>query len=130
MTKKTATTAAGLMATLALLTLAGCSKPGIAGKWNGTADVAGQKLSSTMEFKPDGTVTQDSKTPLGEVNATGTYQTSGENLTIHVDKITAMGKTVDAPPQMKDQTATFKVEGDTLSMTRNGQTVNFTRVKE
>jgi hypothetical protein len=88
-------------------------------------------LALTMEFKPDNTMTQVAKAPMiGDLNVTGTYKVEGDRIEIHPEKVTAMGRSMNLPSQQQAQSSTFKLEGDTLTITQNGQPVTFTRVKE
>jgi len=138
------TRATGLLLVALLLLLAGCSRPSVVGKWSGNLDLAklmpvgpntlpvgmSPNIALTMEFKPDNTLTQVAKAPFGDVPITGTYKVDGDRIEMHLEKATMMGRTMNLPSPQQPQSSTFKVEGDTLTITRNGQPVTFTRVKE
>jgi len=109
----------------AVVLTVGCKKPGLEGKWTGSVS----NMQSTLEFQGGGTFKQTSTAPVvGSVEATGTYKIEGEKVNITVSDAKAGGKSVIAmlPPQMKQQSVTFKVDGDSLTL--NGATL--TRVKE
>jgi hypothetical protein len=122
------------------LTLLGCSKPSVVGKWQGTQSVqspmGNQSLSFTTEYKADGTFSQNATVANMNIGAKGTYKVDG-------DKVTSSVTSVDAPPMIKamaepalkkqiNQTVSFKVEGDNLTFTGKGpsETLTMTRVKE
>ena len=59
-----------VVATLGV-SLVGCAKPSPVGKWSGT--VAGM-TGSTIEFTADNKVKQTATSPMGSVDAEGTYK--------------------------------------------------------
>jgi hypothetical protein len=129
-------TKAGFTAMLltTLLLIAGCSRPQVAGKWTGSvAQTSGPNISSTIEFKPDGTVTKAIKTPAGEVSASGTYTMAGDKLTLRVSKVTtttSAGSVTGVMSQPPAEVSAVSVQGDTLSLSQNGRTTRFTRARE
>lgn len=115
---------------VAFLLLGGCAPATPVGKWNGVMDVKGVQLAATIEFKADGTLAQTTKSPLGEMSATGTYKVDGDKLALHVNTLQLGSVQIPVPAQVADQNATFKIEGDKMTFTRDGKDVPFTRVKE
>jgi hypothetical protein len=116
-----------------VIALLGCAKPGVVGTWKGTvsAGPAGQ-IPTTFVLKDGGTFTQTTKVPTGEVVGTGKYTIDGEKLTFTVTDATMGGKSVfnELPAAMRNQSTTFKREGDTLTLTtESGQTMSLTAVK-
>jgi hypothetical protein len=124
--------------TVLSLTLLGCSKPSVVGKWQGSQSIqspmGNQNLNFTTEYKADGTFSQSATVANMNVGAKGTYKVDG-------DKVTSTVTSVEAPPMIKkfveptlkkqvNQTVSFKVEGDNLTFTGAGQTMTMTRVKE
>ncbi|GAB4452523.1 MAG: hypothetical protein OHK0029_03610 [Armatimonadaceae bacterium] len=116
--------------------LAGCA-PSIVGKWNGNQSfpvpVTGQNINVgvSMEFKDDGTMTQDINTPLGNFSTKGTYKTEGENINYSLEAASAGGRTINLPENVRSLDGTFKVESDTLTLTgKNGNSMTLNRVKE
>ena len=115
-------------ASLALF-LFGCAKPTPVGKWSGNYQVMNMSLATTLEFKTDGTMTQTTKTPVGETSGVGTYRVEDDKLALHLTKITLASREIPVPAKMSDQSAAFKLEGDKLTLTRDGKAMEFTRVK-
>lgn len=130
-----------LIAVGAATLLAGCA-PSVVGKWKGSLPVpmtgGSTTVPLTVEFKKDNTFEQTVNTPLGTLNASGTYTTEGQNLSASVSKILANGNDMTAriPAQVKQAmtpSGTFKVEGDKLILTGekdSNQNVTLDRVKE
>jgi hypothetical protein len=124
---------ANLLLLLAVpLLAAGCTQSRAIGKWNGAGKTPYQKVSTSLEFKPDGTLIQATNTPAGTVSATGTYKMNGDTVNLHVSKVTTTfpsgGSIIGQMSQ--DRVATVNVQGDTLSLTQNGHTAQYTRSKE
>ena len=88
-----------LLSVLTCLLLVGCSgqRKALVGKWR---DDAG---TTTVEFSPDGKAALEQ---LGVANPTW-YKVKGNQLTIGA-----------VPGQLQDNVVTFKVSGDTLTMSR------------
>jgi hypothetical protein len=122
------------------ITLLGCAKPSVVGKWQGSQEVkspmGNQQVNFTTEYKADGTFVQSATVANMNIGAKGTYKVDG-------DKVTSSVTSVDAPdmikkfvePTMKkqiNQTVSFKLEGDNLTFTGSGagQSMSMTRVKE
>ena len=117
---------AALVVSVAALTV-GCKKPGVEGKWQGQL----QGMSSTIEFKPSGEFTQSSQIPIGTVEGTGTYKVAGENISLTVTDAKVGGRSVLAmlPPAQKQQSGTWKREGDSLTLTMGKSSASLTAVK-
>lgn len=111
----------------AIVLTVGCKKPGVEGKWQGTV----QKMSTTMEFMADGQFKQSTTAPMAQIEATGTYKVTGENITITIADAKAGGRSVIAmlPPAMKQQSGTWKRDGDKLNLTVGTGTVELTAMK-
>lgn len=114
---------------LPALTL-GCAKKTVVGKWSGTQN----GMNVTMEFKDGGAFTQDTTTPMGPIQAVGTWKVAGESITLATTDVTMKGASVMAmiPANMKamlNQNATFKFEKDDLILTNKGQSLTLTPLK-
>jgi hypothetical protein len=133
-----------ILSSLALgaLILTGCAQPSVVGKWQGTQNiqspVGNQSLSVTTEYKADNTFNQSVSTPMGSISVKGTYKLEG-------DKMTSSLVSLDAPPMIKtlaepalkkqiNQTVTYKVTGDALTLSTNAggknDSLTLNRVKE
>jgi uncharacterized protein (TIGR03066 family) len=127
----------GVLVSLATM-LFGCAKPSLVGKWKGTQSVqspmGNQQVDVSMEYKADGTFVQSATTKVGNIGAKGTYTVDG-------DKVTSSVSSIEAPPMIKsfvepmlkkqiNQTSTFKIEGDNVTLSKEGNSVSMTRVKE
>lgn len=131
----------------AVCLLAGCaSKPGIEGKWSGTAPFdSGGMAAVSYEFLPDGVVamaaTKSAATPsaklkpgiaemmfpgladIASVHAVGKYSVKDDLLTITPKQVTLRDKKGQEPaftPTLKKETQVnrFKIDGQTLTMDR------------
>lgn len=119
--------AAALLIPTLVLTV-GCKKPGVEGKWQGTM----QNMSTTMEFKTGGQFAQTLQPPVGgQIVGTGAYKVTGENITLNVTDATVGGKSIFAmlPAASKQQSGTWKREGETLTLAMNTGSVTLTQVK-
>ena len=126
------------VSTLTLLTLlTGCSKPSLVGKWKGVQNIqspmGAQSVDINTEYKSDGTFAQDVNTKMGNISVKGTYKVEG-------DKVTSALSSLDAPPMIKavaepmlkksiNQTTAFKIEGDTLTLSKDSGALTMSRVK-
>src|SRR6185436_20454300 len=97
--------AGGLLLVALQVLLGGCAKPTVVGKWTGTVDLFGQKMPAVMEFKKDGTLTQNLKSSIGEAAASGTYTVDGKHLAMYLQKVSALGKTINLPENSKSTAA-------------------------
>ncbi len=121
---------------LALPIFAGCGRPGLVGKWQGSMARGGAALPVTMEFRPDGTMTdsvgfQSAAGPMTLV-MTDTYAVKGDTLTLTQTGTTVNGRAAPNDPRMRTtRSAAFRVDGDTLTLTPPGnpQSLTLTRVK-
>jgi hypothetical protein len=122
------------------ITLLGCSKPSVIGKWQGTqtaqTPMGSQQINFTTEYKADGTFNQSATVANMNIGAKGTYKVDGDKVTSSVTSVEApeLIKKIAEPTLKKqiNQTVTFKVEGDNLTFTGKGagETMTMTRVKE
>ena len=113
---KTSRCAVWALCLLVLIPLAGCAKKNpLVGTWTGTINIpigpTQQSLAVTYTFNEDGTCSTSAQTPMGPMNAQGTYTVDDDKLTMKT-KTQAQGRTVEGQAE-----ATFKVEGDTLTVT-------------
>ncbi len=126
-----------LITSIALL--AGCKKTNpLIGTWDGSVNGA----QMNMTFEEAGTFNErvTLPNPMGgaewHAGGSGTYTTEGEKLTlkvtaVDVKELPAMAQSM-AEKQLKDaasQEVTYKVDGDTLTMTTKAGVVTFTRKK-
>ena len=77
-----------VVATLGV-SLVGCAKPSPVGKWTGT--VSGM-TGSTIEFTADNKVKQTATSPMGAVDAEGTYKVNGPQLDSSITSVNMGGK--------------------------------------
>ena len=92
-----------------MFALVACGGNDIVGKWTTTQN----GMTMTYTFEDDGT---------GSANASGIsmdfeYEIDGDEITM---KISFFGET-------QEETGTFKIDGDTLTITLAGETAEFTR---
>lgn len=119
-----------LFAAVFCLALAGCAKPTIVGKWTGNVPIGGRALPGTLDLKSDNTMAMSLTAPMmGAINATGTYSSEGDNLTVTATSATIAGKSFQLPANMRTNTSPFKLDGDKMTLTQNGQSFELTRSK-
>ena len=116
------------------LSIAGCAKKSIVGKWSGDVPLPGSRgtVNAIVEFKPDGTLTSTVSKGGMTVLVQENYTIKDSVITETATSISVNGSTVPLPPQQaQPQTATFNIDSDTLKLTnsRTSQTVTLTRVK-
>ena len=114
----------GAAALLGLAVLAGCAKPSIVGKWEGTTQAGQMSMQTELEFTKDGKVNMTAKTPMGSLPINGAYTDAGDKVTMNLTlppAIQMMAKGVSP-----GGTKTYKIEGDKLTL---GETT-YTRVKK
>lgn len=119
-----------VVATLGV-SLVGCAKPSPVGKWSGT--VAGM-TGSTIEFTADNKVKQTATSPMGSVEAEGTYAVNGEKLDIKIASVKAGGKDIMAmlPANVKsnlNQSVTWALKEGNLELIGAGGPTTLTPVK-
>jgi hypothetical protein len=119
-----------VVATLGV-SLVGCAKPSPVGKWTGT--VSGM-AGSTIEFSADNKVKQTVTSPMGAVDAEGTYKVNGEKLDIAITSVKLGGKEMisSLPAQMKanlNQSVTWAIKEGNLELIGNGGPTVLTPVK-
>jgi len=119
-----------VVATLGV-SLVGCGKPSPVGKWSGT--VAGM-TGSTIEFTADNKVKQTATSPMGSVEAEGTYTVNGEKLDIKIASVKAGGKDIMAmlPANVKsnlNQSVTWALKEGNLELIGAGGPTTLTPVK-
>ena len=119
-----------VVATLGV-SLVGCAKPSPVGKWSGT--VAGM-TGSTIEFTADNKVKQTAASPMGSVDAEGTYKVNGEKLDITITSVKAGGKDIMAmlPANVKsnlNQSVTWALKEGNLELIGTGGPTVLTPVK-
>ncbi len=119
-----------VVATLSV-SLVGCAKPSPVGKWTGT--VSGM-TGSTIEFTADNKVKQTATSPMGAVDAEGTYKVNGEKLDISITSVKMGGKDMMAmlPANVKsnlNQSVTWAIKEGNLELIGAGGPTTLTPVK-
>jgi hypothetical protein len=119
-----------VVATLGV-SLVGCAKPSPVGKWTGT--VSGM-TGSTIEFTADNKVKQTATSPMGAVDAEGTYKVNGEKLDISITSVKMGGKDMMAmlPANVKsnlNQSVTWAIKEGNLELIGAGGPTTLTPVK-
>lgn len=119
-----------VVATLSV-SLVGCAKPSPVGKWTGT--VSGM-TGSTIEFTADNKVKQTATSPMGAVDAEGTYKVNGEKLDISITSVKMGGKDMMAmlPANVKsnlNQSVTWAIKEGNLELIGSGGPTVLTPVK-
>lgn len=119
-----------VVATLGV-SLVGCAKPSPVGKWTGT--VSGM-TGSTIEFTADNKVKQTATSPMGAVDAEGTYTLNGDKLDIAITSVKMGGKDMMAmlPAQVKsnlNQSLKWAIKEGNLELIGNGGPTTLTPVK-
>lgn len=119
-----------VVATLGV-SLVGCAKPSPVGKWTGT--VSGM-TGSTIEFTADNKVKQTATSPMGAVDAEGTYKVNGEQLDISITSVKMGGKDMMAmlPAQVKsnlNQSVKWTIKEGNLELIGSGGPTTLTPVK-
>ena len=119
-----------VLATLGV-SLVGCAKPSPVGKWTGT--VSGM-TGSTIEFTADNKVKQTATSPMGAVDAEGTYKVDGEKLDISITSVKMGGKDMMSmlPAQVKsnlNQSLKWAIKEGNLELIGNGGPTTLTPVK-
>lgn len=119
-----------VVATLGV-SLVGCAKPSPVGKWTGT--VSGM-TGSTIEFTADNKVKQTATSPMGAVDAEGTYKVNGEQLDISITSVKMGGKDMMAmlPAQVKsnlNQSVKWAIKEGNLELIGSGGPTTLTPVK-
>ncbi len=119
-----------VVATLGV-SLVGCAKPSPVGKWTGT--VSGM-TGSTIEFTADNKVKQTATSPMGAVDAEGTYKLNGDKLDISITSVKMGGKDMMAmlPAQVKsnlNQSLTWSIKEGNLELIGSGGPTTLTPVK-
>lgn len=127
------------------LSLVACSKPGLVGKWKGSAP--GGQGESVTEFKGDNTyVSTIHASQQGmslDITASGTYKADGEKLSMTISDFKIDESKLDAQTKQmmplikgaldqqknKPMDGTFKLEGDKLTITNGGMPGTYDRVK-
>lgn len=115
-----------------LIALCGCApKPTPVGAWTGaTPGPDGKTITLNLTLKPDNTftLTTGGATP----DYSGTYALKDETITETATGYTIAGKSMTVPAGLRhSQTSTFKLSGDTLTLTpQDGEPPStFTRQK-
>lgn len=127
------------------LALVACSKPGLEGKWKGNATDG--KTSDVTEFMSGGKFVSKVSLVQGpmtlDLEANGTYTTDKDKISltmgdVKVDEsklstevkaiLPAIKKGIEAQKGKKME-GTYKVEGDTLTITGGNMNGTYTRVK-
>jgi hypothetical protein len=130
----------GVCAAIAASLFAGCQKANpLIGKWQTTENIFGTTVTTTREFKTDGTETMTTGNS-GLMGAQMTYAVDGNKLTEAVSSMTIGGKSIQVDPSKvpagspKNLTETFTLDGDKLTITNSmsgGQgPLTYDRVKE
>lgn len=127
---------AGLLLMLAALAaVAGCSKPGLAGKWLGSRMMKGVTAKIVMTFEADGkfkqtTSVENSPMPMA-LTVAGTYTTKDGTLSLTPASSDINGVTSPIT-STRVVSFTYKVDGDNLTITETGgtQSLSLTRVKK
>jgi hypothetical protein len=119
-----------VVATLGV-SLVGCAKPSPVGKWTGT--VSGM-AGSTIEFTADNKVKQSAKSPMGSVDAEGTYKVNGDKIDIAITSVKAGGRDVTGmlPANVKsnlNQSVTWALKEGNLELIGAGGPTTLTPVK-
>jgi hypothetical protein len=119
-----------VVATLGV-SLVGCAKPSPVGKWTGT--VSGM-TGSTIEFTADNKVTQTASSPMGAVDAEGTYKVNGDKLDIAITSVKMGGKDMMSmlPAQVKsslNQSVKWSIKEGNLELVGNAGPTTLTPVK-
>jgi len=119
-----------VVATLGV-SLVGCAKPSPVGKWTGT--VSGM-TGSTIEFTADNKVKQTATSPMGAVDAEGTYKLNGDKLDISITSVKMGGKDMMAmlPAQVKsnlNQSVKWAIKEGNLELIGSGGPTTLTPVK-
>lgn len=119
-----------VVATLGV-SLVGCAKPSPVGKWTGT--VSGM-TGSTIEFTADNKVKQTASSPMGAVDAEGTYKVNGDKLDIAITSVKMGGKDMMSmlPAQVKsslNQSVTWAIKEGNLELVGSGGPTTLTPVK-
>lgn len=131
---------------LLLVALIGCSKPGddLHGSWS---DNSGSGLVTTVTFNPDNTMTFVMSGGI-DMSASGTYSVpaKGQLVTTTTDvqlaplppQILSMmsaqekkeyEESTKLPPEGKVSNGTYTINGDVLTITEEGESMNFVRQK-
>ncbi|MBV9852532.1 MAG: hypothetical protein JO250_22940 [Armatimonadetes bacterium] len=103
---------------------AGCAhKNTVVGAWSGTTNTPqGATVKTTFTFTEDGKETMTAQVSGGpmtmSVGGSGTYTVSGTSLTQTFNTVNLNGRS--APVQAKSETDQFKLDGDTLTLTKQG----------
>lgn len=119
--------------TLPLL-IAGCgAKNPLVGKWTGNVSARGMSVPVTMQFTDDGKETQSLQLMGQTMTSQGTYTAKDGTITQTLTSSTVNGRALPTPAGSagRSQTAQYKVEGDTLTVTptSGGPQVVLTRQK-
>ena len=124
----------GIFMCVCCLFLTGCAASPIVGKWQTSV----QGATVNIEFKADKTFTQAVTTPVGAINADGTYL-------VDKDQLTTTGKNFSAPGlpapfisiakrqlgKAQSGTVKFSDNNNTMILTTAAQTnITFTRQKD
>jgi hypothetical protein len=106
--------------------IAGCQKANpLIGKWQTTQSGFGMSITTTREFKTDGTETMVSGTPPAAMSADMTYTVDGNKLVEAVSRITMGKQTIQVDPSKvpagspKNLTETYTLDGDKLTITNS-----------
>ena len=124
---------------LALCTfLTGCGDSGIVGKWHGSIARQGTSVATTFTFSADGKETMQAVAAFSgrqlNILSSGTYVIKDNTLTQTFDSMTMDGRALpmaSLSAALKTESDTFKLAGDTLTVTKVGGTLplTLTRVK-
>jgi hypothetical protein len=136
--KRRVTAIYGSLAIVSAAMLAGCHPANpLVGKWQTTQSAFGMSITTTRDFRPDGTETLSMGQSMG---AEMTYTVDGSKLSERVTSMTVGGMTkkidqsqppANSPQSLKSVNETFTVDGDKLTLNNGltGQTQIYDRVK-
>ena len=110
----------------ALVLSLGCKAPTPVGKWSGSFN----NIPATFEFKEGGTMAVSASVMGQTATLSGTWSTSGDQLTTNLTTANPAMILTLIPANKRQATSTFKIEGDTLTMTSDGKAQPLNRVKE
>lgn len=110
----------------ALVLSLGCSKPTPVGKWSGNFN----SIPATFEFKDGGQMSVSASVMGQTANLSGTWSADGDKLTTSLTSANPAMILNMIPADKRQSTGTFKIDGDTLTLTNAGKSQPLTRVKE
>ncbi len=97
-----------IVALVVLVGLVGCGKQAnpYLGAWDGEVSVQGFRVTIVHEFAPDGVYSVGGELMGAKVKITGTYEYSGDQLTVNGEKITVDSSAATLPKALIDQGTT------------------------